>query len=56
MEINKSDTFLIGSGLAFSIAMFLEKNYLGILVQGFIIGTYFGFKYALQKDSVEVKE
>ena len=42
MKLGRYDSFIIGVCLAFSISLFFEKDYLGIAIQGFLLGLYFG--------------
>lgn len=60
MKLENYDSFIIGICLASSISFFFEKDFIGIAIQGFILGVYFGIKwienkFAEQKGTAEVK-
>jgi len=49
MKINRYDTFFIGVVSAFSISLLIEKDYIGLCIQGFLLGLYFGINWAYSK-------
>jgi hypothetical protein len=49
MKINRYDTFFFGATCAFVFVDFLNKDFIGAAIKGFIMGLYLGFNYTIDK-------